>query len=68
MLLLARCEICGWTALDGACLCVSCWEIREWSRVNRAFCDLIHRPPQPAVAHRRSLDPRESGVLVAGRG
>jgi hypothetical protein len=22
---------------------VGCLDIREWSRVNRAFCDLLHR-------------------------
>jgi hypothetical protein len=22
-------------------------DIREWSRVNRAFCELLHRAPQP---------------------
>ena len=29
--------------LPGSTLCVGCLDIREWSRVNRAFCDLLHR-------------------------
>lgn len=42
---LALCAVCGWTALEGATLCVACQDVREWSRVNRAFCDLLHRTP-----------------------
>jgi hypothetical protein len=37
------CRVCGWAALPGSSLCVGCLDIREWSRVNRAFCDLLHR-------------------------
>ena len=29
--------------LPGSTLCVGCLDIREWSRVNRAFCELLHR-------------------------
>ena len=35
--------MCGWATLPGSTLCVGCLDIREWSRVNRAFCDLLHR-------------------------
>lgn len=41
---LPGCRVCGWQTamtLDG--LCPGCVEIREWSRVNRAFCQLLHR-------------------------
>lgn len=40
------CRICGWgEAVSGLRdgLCIDCEEIRAWSRVNRAFCDLLHR-------------------------
>ena len=43
LLMTRSCQICGWTALDGLDLCVGCLDIREWSQLNRAFCDLIHR-------------------------
>jgi hypothetical protein len=29
---------------------VGCLDIREWSRVNRAFCELLHRT-QPPLDH-----------------
>jgi hypothetical protein len=45
----SSCRVCGWATLPGSTLCVGCLDIREWSRVNRAFCDLLHRT--------RSLDP-----------
>ena len=35
--------MCGWATLPGSTLCVGCLDIREWSRVNRAFCELLHR-------------------------
>lgn len=40
---LTGCRVCGWATLPGSVLCVGCLDIREWSRVNRAFCDLLHR-------------------------
>jgi hypothetical protein len=40
---LSNCRVCGWATLPGSTLCVGCLDIREWSRVNRAFCDLLHR-------------------------
>ena len=42
------CRLCGekgWT-VEG--LCVTCRDMREWSSLNRAFCDLIHRGQEPA--------------------
>jgi hypothetical protein len=45
------CSVCGWTTMPGFDLCVGCLDIREWSRLNRAFCDFLHRtivPPCPA--------------------
>jgi len=39
----SSCRVCGWATLPGSTLCVGCLDIREWSRVNRAFCDLLHR-------------------------
>ena len=46
------CGVCGWTTMPGFDLCVGCLDIHEWSRVNRAFCDFLHRmivPPCPAT-------------------
>ena len=40
---LSNCRVCGWATLPGSTLCVGCLDIREWSRVNRAFCELLHR-------------------------
>jgi hypothetical protein len=40
---LSGCRVCGWATLPGSTLCVGCLDIREWSRVNRAFCELLHR-------------------------
>ncbi len=37
------CRVCGWEALTEGGLCVDCRDAREWSRVNRAFCRLVHR-------------------------
>ena len=50
---LASCRVCGWATLPGSTLCVGCLDIREWSRVNRAFCDLLHRtrPVDRASGH-----------------
>lgn len=42
---LSSCRVCGWATLPGSTLCVGCLDIREWSRVNRAFCELLHRAP-----------------------
>ena len=43
--MLSSCRVCGWATLPGSTLCVGCLDIREWSRENRAFCDLLHRAP-----------------------
>jgi hypothetical protein len=45
--------VCGWATLPGSTLCVGCLDIREWSRVNRAFCELLHRthPDDRVSAH-----------------
>ena len=43
---LSSCRVCGWATLPGSTLCVGCLDIREWSRVNRAFCELLHRTQQ----------------------
>lgn len=48
LLALTVCQVCGWASLEGYDLCVGCLDIREWSRVNRAFCDFFHRG-QPAA-------------------
>jgi hypothetical protein len=50
---LSSCRVCGWATLPGSTLCVGCLDIREWSRVNRAFCELLHRtqPIDHAPAH-----------------
>ena len=39
----AACRVCGWGAPTVAGLCIECQEVRQWSRINRAFCDLLHR-------------------------
>lgn len=58
---LALCAVCGWTAREGTTLCVACQDVREWSRVNRAFCDLLHRT--------RAAEPRPepSQIVPAAR-
>ena len=55
---LSSCRVCGWATLPGSTLCVGCLDIREWSRVNRAFCDLLHRT--------RSLDSETHHAQVYG--
>lgn len=47
---LSSCRVCGWATLPGSTLCVGCLDIREWSRVNRAFCELLHRTDPLAAA------------------
>ncbi len=42
-IVIGACRVCGWNALTQGGLCVDCREVREWSRVNRAFCRLVHR-------------------------
>jgi hypothetical protein len=42
-IVIGACRVCGWKALTQGGLCVDCREVREWSRVNRAFCRLVHR-------------------------
>ena len=50
---LSSCRVCGWATLPGSTLCVGCLDIREWSRVNRAFCELLHREDRiPAATGR----------------
>ena len=39
----AACHVCGWGAPTVGGLCLECQEVRQWSRINRAFCDLLHR-------------------------
>jgi len=46
----APCRVCGWLA-QGARLCLGCQEIHDWARINRAFCDVVHRQaPLPPYA------------------
>jgi hypothetical protein len=53
---LSSCRVCGWATLPGSTLCVGCLDIREWSRVNRAFCELLHRTqPLDRMATRAEL-------------
>jgi hypothetical protein len=56
---LSRCRVCGWATLPGSTLCVGCLDIREWSRVNRAFCELLHRtrPHDRTAAHAEIYGP-----------
>ena len=42
-LAVSACQVCGWVTLEGLELCIACLDIREWSRVNRGFCDILHR-------------------------
>jgi hypothetical protein len=42
-IVIGGCRVCGWKALTQGGLCVDCREVREWSRINRAFCRLVHR-------------------------
>lgn len=56
---LSSCRVCGWATLPGSTLCVGCLDIREWSRVNRAFCELLHRtqPVERGSAHAEVFAP-----------
>ena len=56
---LSSCRVCGWATLPGSTLCVGCLDIREWSRVNRAFCELLHRtqPLDRASGHAQIYAP-----------
>jgi len=56
---LSNCRVCGWATLPGSTLCVGCLDIREWSRVNRAFCELLHRtqPLDRASGHAQIYAP-----------
>jgi hypothetical protein len=56
--ILALCVVCGWGALAPLGLCLACAEIREWSRVNRAFCALFRGAPEPAAPPAVSADTR----------
>ncbi len=58
--LVGACRVCGWKALTAGGLCADCREIREWSRVNRAFCRLVH-----AVRYRAAeSEPTRTGVVA----
>ncbi len=50
--------------LDTLC---GCLDIREWSRVNRAFCELLHRtrPPIDRIASRAEMYASSSFALTA---
>ena len=48
-IVIGACRVCGWKALTQGGLCVDCREVREWSRVNRAFCRLVHRSRYEAM-------------------
>jgi hypothetical protein len=55
---LSSCRVCGWATLPGSTLCVGCLDIREWSRVNRAFCELLHRTrPDHGARHAEMYAP-----------
>jgi hypothetical protein len=60
------CRVCGWATLPGSALCVGCLDIREWSRVNRAFCDLLHRahPMEAAPDGVAPLAPSGAGLAL----
>jgi len=71
------CEVCGWTTMPGLDLCVGCLDIREWSRVNRAFCDFLHRlivpvrppgekPPVIAWPETTEPEPADAALELAG--
>jgi hypothetical protein len=49
-IVIGACRVCSWKALTQGGLCVDCREVREWSRVNRAFCRLVHRVRYDAAA------------------
>src|SRR5262249_18569537 len=40
---LSSCPLCGWATLPRSTPCLGCLPIRQWRRVNRAFCELLHR-------------------------
>ena len=64
---LSSCRVCSWATLPGSTLCVGCLDIREWSRVNRAFCELLHRtqPPIDRIASRAEMYASSSFALTA---
>jgi hypothetical protein len=63
---LSSCRVCGWATLPGSTLCVGCLDIREWSRVNRAFCDLLHRtrPIDRAASHAQLYTPADFALTA----
>ena len=62
----SSCRVCGWATLPGSTLCVGCLDIREWSRVNRAFCDLLHRTRSlDREAHRAQMFEAAGFALTA---
>jgi hypothetical protein len=64
-MVLSSCRVCGWATLPGSTLCVGCLDIREWSRVNRAFCELLHRQPVAHVPGRGEIYARADFALTA---
>ena len=62
--IVTACRVCGWAALPGETLCVGCLDIREWSRVNRAFCDFFHRTLR---SYRDSVDVADLAETAAAR-
>jgi hypothetical protein len=63
---LSSCRVCGWATLPGSTLCVGCLDIREWSRVNRAFCELLHRtqPLDRTRGHAETYAPGNFALTV----
>ena len=55
--IVTACPVCGWTTLEGMDLCVACLDIREWSRVNRAFCEFVHRTPHDRFVPQHATAP-----------
>jgi hypothetical protein len=56
---LVRCQRCeGLGMVDTDMICTNCRDDSRWARVNRAFCDLVHR-------HRPRLEQRAGSAAAA---
>jgi len=57
---MVACRVCRTQSLGQGTLCVYCLEVRNWSAVNRAFCNLLHRASRPVRKGAGSLLTRPS--------
>jgi|RhiMetdeSRZDD1v2_1073273.scaffolds.fasta_scaffold134254_2 hypothetical protein len=66
-LVYGSCLNCGDRGLCRDGLCLHCEERRTWSRVNREFCALIHRPFVPKASQRDPWSALGTQVIPVSR-